>query len=457
MKDHPFLPLPHTLLTPFPLSTASWSKNSRKLLTGSGDCNVVVWDVVSGMKDWQCRFESIIVSACFSTTSNDKLIVCSQFSDAVEVDLKTFERTILPICDPNSSEQPTEQVSEAKTESMDVTIDSTAAPSAQALSTAENRETTPPPTNDPISAPSASSSEPEPKPETIDTVMSRERPYTPVATYSPDGSVIYVGDSRGYVTVIENNDAKTVKTFFKVTSSAGPCGVKGLLASPDLRWLLVNSSDRHLRVFTVNDYKLHRELHDPVNRQQWKTIVFSPDSEHILASCAHRHDHKFYFFGVWSGRMFRTFEGPKEGVLDAVWHPSQPLLVSVSAVGTMYVWGAHAEESWSSFTPGFIELSHNQEYIEREDEFDYVERHDDLPGAPARKKSKLAEDGIPEEQPQEKEDVDIISVDPTEDEMAALVADPTAPADLPDGSVGGLLLALPTTVIPDKYMLPYRA
>lgn len=409
------------------------------------------------MKDWQCRFESIIVSACFSTTSNDKLVVCSQFSDPVEVDLKTFERTILPICDPKSAEQPTEQVSEVKTESMDVTTESTAAPSAQPLTTAENGETTILPVADATSAPPAPPTETEPKPETIDTVLSREKGYTPVATYSPDGSVIYVGDSRGYVTVIENNESKTVKTFFKVTSSAGPCGVKGLLVSPDLRWLLVNSSDRYLRVFTVSDYKLHRELHDPVNRQQWKTIVFSPDSEHILASCAHRHDHKFYFFGVWSGRMFRTFEGPKEGVLDAVWHPSQPLLVSVSAVGTMYVWGAHAEESWSSFTPGFIELSHNQEYIEREDEFDYVEKYEDLPGAPARKKSKLVEELVIEELAKEKDDVDILTVDPTEDEMAALVADPSAPADLPDGSVGGLLLALPTTVIPDKYMLPYRA
>lgn len=423
---------------------------------------MVVWDVVSGMKDWQSRFESIIVSASFSTTSNDKIIVCSQFADAVEIDLKTLERTLLPVCDPTLTEQPTEQVPEEKGDAMDVTSDS---PPDNAGLTEEKAETVegnvesshaPQPSVAPAEPSVPVPVEAAPKPETIEAVLSRERPYTPVATYSPDGKVIYLGDSRGYVTVIENNEAKTIKTFFRVTSSAGPCGVKGLLISPDLRWLLVNSSDRYLRVFKIEDYKLHRELHDPVNRQQWKTIVFSPDSEHILASCAHRHDHKFYFFGVWSGRMFRTFEGPKEGVLDAVWHPSQPLLVSVSAVGTMYVWGAHAEESWSSFTPGFIELSHNQEYIEREDEFDYVEKHDDLPGAPARKKAKLTEGWRPEVEAEEKQDVDIMSVEPTEDESAALFADPTAPADLADGSVGGLLLALPTTVIPDKYIVPYN-
>lgn len=426
------------------------------------------------MKDWQCRFESIIVSASFSSTSNDKIVICTQFSDAVEVDLTTLERTILPICNPAGTEQPTEPVSETKVEGMELSngspAPSAAQPSSSAEKTIENESSNSAPAEAPSapSAPAAPTVEAEPRPEAIDTMLSKERPYTPVATYSPDGSVIYVGDSRGYVTVIENNATKSIRTFFKVTSAAGPCGVKGLLVSPDLRWLLVNSSDRYLRIFTVGDYKLHRELHDPVNRQQWKTIVFSPDSEHILASCAHRHDHKFYFFGVWSGRMFRTFEGPKEGVLDAVWHPSQPLLVSVSAVGTMYIWGAHAEESWSSFTPGFVELSHNQEYIEREDEFDYVEKYEDLPGAPARKKSKFAENQdqkddvnhgdealVDQINNEECGDVDIMTVEPTEDETAALLADPSAPSNLPDGSVGGLLLALPTTVIPDKYLVPY--
>jgi COMPASS component SWD1 len=186
-------------------------------------------------------------------------------------------------------------------------------------------------------------------------------------------------------------------------------------------------------------------LFDAVNKQQWKAMVFSPDGEHVLAGAAHRHEHRFYFFSVFSGRMLKNLEGPKEGILDLVWHPTQPIIASVSTTGTIYVWGTHIDETWSSFTPGFIQLEQNEEYIEREDEFDATDDLDsipNLPGAPVRKKPKFRE-------PDSTEFIDILTVDP-------LLDDPFDDHLDPDSNPDDELIGLATNVIPDKFLLPVR-
>ena len=65
-------------------------------------------------------------------------------------------------------------------------------------------------------------------------------------------------------------------------------------------------------------------------------------------------------------------EGPKEGLLDLVWHPLRPTIASVSTSGQVFIWSTHHTESWSAFAPDFKELEENEEYEEREDEFDII-------------------------------------------------------------------------------------
>lgn len=56
------------------------------------------------------------------------------------------------------------------------------------------------------------------------------------------------------------------------------------------------------------------------------------------------------------------------------WHPTRPMIASVSSHGHIHIWATQPIDSWSAFAPGFEELEENQIYQEKEDEFDIVRR-----------------------------------------------------------------------------------
>ena len=86
--------------------------------------------------------------------------------------------------------------------------------------------------------------------------------------------------------------------------------------------------------------------------------------------------------------MIKTLEGPKEPILDIVWHPLRPTIVTVSNYNFIYIWNALYSETWSAFAPNFKELEENEEYHEREDEFDIVEDQ------PKQKKPRIENDVV---------------------------------------------------------------
>jgi hypothetical protein len=55
------------------------------------------------------------------------------------------------------------------------------------------------------------------------------------------------------------------------------------------------------------------------------------------------------------------------------WHPSRPVLATVSDTGLVHIWVNQVPERWAAYAPGFEELSENKEYIEAEDEFDVID------------------------------------------------------------------------------------
>lgn len=55
------------------------------------------------------------------------------------------------------------------------------------------------------------------------------------------------------------------------------------------------------------------------------------------------------------------------------WHPSRPVIATVSDLGNIVLWSQPPIERWAAYAPGFEELQENLEYNEAEDEFDLVD------------------------------------------------------------------------------------
>ncbi|XP_076883762.1 protein RBL-like [Bidens hawaiensis] len=114
-----------------------------------------------------------------------------------------------------------------------------------------------------------------------------------------------------------------------------------------------------------------REFQDLITKVHWKAPCFSGDSEWVVGGSASKGEHKIYIWGR-DGLLVKLLEGPKEALVDLAWHPTQPIVVSVSLMGLVYIWVKDYTENWSAFAPDFKELDENEEYVEQEDEFDLI-------------------------------------------------------------------------------------
>jgi COMPASS component SWD1 len=140
---------------------------------------------------------------------------------------------------------------------------------------------------------------------------------------------------------------------------------------------------------------VHR-FQDLVNRTPWNGIGFSGDGEYVYAGAAHKAAHNVYVWDRGAGALDKILEGPKEPLVDADWHPTRPLLLSVSLSGSINIWFTPNAENWSAYAPGFEELEENIVYQEGEEEFD-LEDEDEV----SRRK-----------RDEEEVDVDVLSVGP---------------------------------------------
>ncbi|CAA6657482.1 unnamed protein product [Spirodela intermedia] len=225
-------------------------------------------------------------------------------------------------------------------------------------------------------------------------------PFTPTAaTFNKYGDLIYVGNSKGEILVL---DSQTVQVR-AVVSVSGASVIKNIAFSRNGKNLLTNSNDRVIRVYDnllplkgaakfleamsgevgelegieklkvvgAKCLQLFREFSDSITKIHWKATCFSGDGEWVVGASGNKGEHKIY---IWdrAGRLVKILEGPKEALTDLSWHPVRPLVASVSISGWVYIWAKDYTENWSAFAPDFKELEENEEYVEREDEFDLM-------------------------------------------------------------------------------------
>ncbi|KAF6767854.1 hypothetical protein AHF37_09061 [Paragonimus kellicotti] len=148
------------------------------------------------------------------------------------------------------------------------------------------------------------------------------------------------------------------------------------LAIPKEECFLLNCADRIIRVFSCEEVlqadgaelEPNKKLKDLVTLSHWRKCCFSGDGEYICAGSMKQHS--IYIWERSSGTLVKILHGQKgETLLDVVWHPLRPIIVSISNSVTkeqVSIWAQTQVQNWSAFAPDFKELDENVEYEERE-------------------------------------------------------------------------------------------
>ncbi|KCV69828.1 hypothetical protein H696_03300 [Fonticula alba] len=241
--------------------------------------------------------------------------------------------------------------------------------------------------------------------------------------FDPTGSTLLLGDSRGQVHMVEfmgpiarraarqAAQSKPDSLALSLTGTAR-CLSLGLGATGAVRDLVVAPSgsrllavtQRAVRLLDLNagallapepgasrraePLQLQHAFQDPVDHSKWLTAAFSHDLEHVVGAVADpTHQHRLFVWDRMEQFLRRQIHGPKDGLHGCVWHPSEPVMISLTSAAThigassiprarrviprqLIFWAAPAASQFAVFMPLFREFPGNVHYIEREDEFD---------------------------------------------------------------------------------------
>ncbi|TPX39509.1 hypothetical protein SeMB42_g06341 [Synchytrium endobioticum] len=196
------------------------------------------------------------------------------------------------------------------------------------------------------------------------------RLHVTTASYDRKGEYLYLGNSKGAITVVDAQSKQVVKSL---TISQNP--IKSLAINRSRTTILVSTDVLKMVSILYTPQKVDLQVHstlDPIpNQTLYEKCGFSHDDTYVFAASGVGNEHNIFMWEVATGHVAKGLEGPeKQAVVDVVWHPKQPALVTISSYGCMYVWAANYRDKWAVVLPGFKEIEQCQEYEEQEDEFD---------------------------------------------------------------------------------------
>lgn len=110
--------------------------------------------------------------------------------------------------------------------------------------------------------------------------------------------------------------------------------------------------------------------------------TFDAEADHIItvpSAALSPRDHELRMYDSATGAKTTLAVASAPAAIAIAATPQHRLssLTSVTAHGHVYIWGREYRENWSAFAPRFQELTQNEEYNEREDEFDSNPREKD--------------------------------------------------------------------------------
>lgn len=332
----------HTL----PIQSISWSRSGRFILSSSRDWKCIFWDLLSGNKLKEIKFESAIYSA-YLHPFNDYQFVASIYDDEpiwIDINLNDNNDEPIKIILPTL---PLQQQQNGQNGNSNGNGNNNDDDNFEDIKKGKKKNV---------------------------------KQATLVAIFNHDGSYIFTGTSKGWFNIINSITKKTVYSE-RITSSS----IREIIVNGTGDKIATNSTDRIIRQYKTPqhiedeeegidewEFELEHKFHDVVNRLQWNTIGFNHSGEYLMAS-TYDSGHDIYLWETGMGSLMKILEGPKEELVDVAWHPKKAMAAATGLdSGTVYIWSVIVPQKWSALAPDFVEIEENIEYEEKEDEFDIV-------------------------------------------------------------------------------------
>lgn len=282
-----------------PTTSICWSKNDRLVLVSDIEKSLILWDAMSCSIVARSKLRNIPMQVHLHPGSDTPTVclVCPLSSPPLIVDLKTGSITVLPITLPDGKKKSDGFISVIPT----------------------------------------------------------------AACFNKHGDLVYVGNYKGDILIIDHESINVraiipgsamIKNiefsrngkYFSTNSTDGIIRIyKNLLPSKDAL-LALNDATRglgakryeakNLKVIGPKCLDLFQEI--SITTMLWRETCVSHDGLWVagVSSC------RDYEICVWdkSGRLVEIIDGPKEMLINIVWHPIYPLLVALSKSGSVYTW-----------------------------------------------------------------------------------------------------------------------
>ena len=146
--------------------------------------------------------------------------------------------------------------------------------------------------------------------------------------------------------------------------------------------ILINSSDRSLRLFSIIEDKisLQKEYTDNVNRKRYINCYFytykikNNFEDLILTALCDSNSLEFEFIDIESNKTTKKLEPFKYNVQDFICHYKNHFSILVISNKKIFNISGIIINQWGSFAPGLKYIEENIEYVEEESFFDNFEK-----------------------------------------------------------------------------------
>ncbi|VDO26199.1 unnamed protein product [Brugia timori] len=336
----------------YSITSLSWSRDGRKLLTASNDWSVAIWDVLEGSRIERQIYGSPVLCAMF----NPRFVILHH-SPYYFLSLISLNNVVLlPFMLKNKNSHICfHLVPFCSNDKRILVIYLGANPVLLDLEAKLQTEIK--------------------FPEEIDDQSGD----VTVGTFDRRGKYIVTGSSKGRI-AFYNAQTLELITFVKQNATHQ---IKNILLTRRGDFLLTNSQDRIIRTYKLDVLlkKHHGTIVEPLQKLldiiNKVSICVSNDGDYICGASTKAHS--LYIWERNSGSLIKMLHGTKgETLHDVQWHPTRPIILSI-ANGLVSVWTQAHVENWSAFAPEFTELEENVKYIEKESEFDLEDEDADEP------------------------------------------------------------------------------